>query len=376
MKKKSFNELNRDFQILLSTLPMSVYCTRNPDDETSEQLIATRDRFLKLPEPTKDKLSSLETSEKIKKIGEVFGLQLLQTASIARAVRGYYFGEIKLEDFPNILAKEIPVDTNVAGQISKQVIEKIINDNSLGENKNLIALSLAQALKQFPNLGEQLISSSGIKMRYFSTPVRPSIKNWIADYNEVVGVSDHDMMKRGDYLFHNENGKRLTPGERQKVAEILKSFDDGSMLSIDSQKQEVVFNFSSQETVIGNHEMRNNVQQPPVSGKLAVAKPILDQESEEKINNFFSAQEFVNRKENDQKLAVRTSQPVVVNNQQPISNPQKQANINFSSPHKFPSENNNDGKNLPKREFRNDNFIITPHSDDPRINGNVVDLRN
>ncbi|MDO8529329.1 MAG: hypothetical protein Q7S18_01535, partial [bacterium] len=173
------------------TSPYSVSYAKNSNDKISGQIAKKQEMFLKLSENIKDKLVSSVTSERIKEIGNFFNLQLQQLADISRVIRGYYFGEIGLEDFPNILAKEIPVDINTAQQISKQIIEKIIKDESLGVNKNLVDLSLSQALKQFPNFGEQAVTSAPIKLKIFPSPVRPSVKNWIEDYRGTMGAEKH-----------------------------------------------------------------------------------------------------------------------------------------------------------------------------------------
>ncbi len=239
--KKLFKDLDKNYQLLLVTLPMSVSVTRNPDDETDKQFIETRDRFLTLSEIIQEKLSSLETSEKIKQISQYFNLELLQMADISRAVRGYYFGELKLEDMPAVLAREIGIDLNKAQEIANQVIQKIIKDDSYIKKTELINLPLSQALQKFPRLGEQLVTSSPIKLKIFPDPVRPSVKNWIAEYHSVLGAGSHGTMERGNFLYHSENAKRLNFGERQKLAVVLKSLDENEAVAVDAEKQEIVF---------------------------------------------------------------------------------------------------------------------------------------
>jgi hypothetical protein len=102
-------------------------------------------------------------------------------------------------------------------------------------------LTLSEALKKYPNLGEQPISGSPIKIKLFPDPVRPSVKNWIADYHAVLGAGAHGVMERGNYLYHSENAKRLTAGERQKLAIVLKSLDENLPLTIDPNRQEIIF---------------------------------------------------------------------------------------------------------------------------------------
>jgi hypothetical protein len=109
-------------------------------------------------------------------------------------------------------------------------------------------MSLSQALGQYPNLGEQVLTNNPLKLQYFPTPVKASIKNWITDYRETLGAGKHSTMDRGNFLFHGENGKRLTPIERQKVSLMLKSLDEEIPLDIDGEKQMIVFEIFQETT--------------------------------------------------------------------------------------------------------------------------------
>lgn len=103
------------------------------------------------------------------------------------------------------------------------------------------SMTLGQAMIDYPNVGEQNVTNNQLKLRYFPTPVRPSIKNWITDYHDNLGAVKHGAIDRGNYLFHSENGKRLTPMERQKLSIVLKSLDEGLPVNIDTAKQMIVF---------------------------------------------------------------------------------------------------------------------------------------
>ena len=110
------------------------------------------------------------------------------------------------------------------------------------ENKiQPVQISLLQALQQYPKLGEQNITVNPLKLRYFPNPVRPSIKNWMTDFHDNMGAGKHGTVDRGNYLFHSENGKRLTPMERQKLSVVLKSLDENSLLTVDPTEQKVIF---------------------------------------------------------------------------------------------------------------------------------------
>lgn len=146
---------------------------------------------------------------------------------------------------------------NIAQSLNEKVLDKIKvlsakpfaqRSSSFSETSapasSSVKLALTDALEEYPKLAEQSISIDQIIIRSLSVPAKPSIKNWIADYHDKNGVGKHSPIDRGNYLFHSENGKKLTPSDRQKVGMILKSLDEQTPLNINPERQEVVFNGS------------------------------------------------------------------------------------------------------------------------------------
>ena len=121
-------------------------------------------------------------------------------------------------------------------------------DNRQQTSSAPVSLSIEDAMEKYPRVGEQLVTSAPIVLKPFPQPVRPSIKNWIADYHHALGVGEHGIMERGSYLYNNPNTRTLTESERQKVALILKSVDDNTPLAIDAEKQEVSFERQTTDT--------------------------------------------------------------------------------------------------------------------------------
>jgi len=243
LKKKKFSQWDKDSQLRLCVIPQYVSVTKNPDDETDEQIIERQDKVISLPVFVRKKLSSPITGEKIQEIGEKYNLELLQMASIARIIRSYYFGEVKLENFPQILSQEIKIDLNKAQEISDLVIKKIIEDDSQKKvyQSKLSKLIIEDALEKYPDLGEQLVTSNHIKLKNFPEPVRPNIKNWLSDYIFNTGHDSHDSMIRGIYLFQNENTKILNSSDRQKLAYLLKAYDENSPVNVNTILKQIIF---------------------------------------------------------------------------------------------------------------------------------------
>ena len=136
--------------------------------------------------------------------------------------------------------------------------------------KKEIELDLNEALAQYPNLGEQGITNNPLKLKSVSASVRPSIKNWIMDFRENMGPGKHSAIDRANYLFHSENGKKITPIERQKLSLVLKSLEEKIPLKIDAEKQTIVFD---------NEQLSANSRQLPENdNQLSYArpKPVID----------------------------------------------------------------------------------------------------
>lgn len=126
-------------------------------------------------------------------------------------------------------------------------------------------MTLSQALEKFPRIGEQLLSTDYLKLNFFPEPARPSVKNWITDYHQTTGNAlKHDVIERGNYLFHSENGKKLNSVDRQKVTIVLKALDENSQLSIDSLKQEIVFEISNEPVITRQQNLPAKEDEEPL----------------------------------------------------------------------------------------------------------------
>lgn len=213
------------------------------EKRSKEEIIKIWDKFDLLSENAKEKVSSKNTAEKIKSLSQSFELHDDQITIISRAIRSYYFGELALEDFPSVLSKEMEIDLNTAKEISQIVIQKIINDDSTEKayQARMEHISLLEALKKYPEIEDQAITQDSIKTRNYQDPVRPSVKNWLSDYTARLGYTSHDSIERGNYLFQSENTRNLSYGDRQKLSQILKSFDEKTPLTVDADAKQIIF---------------------------------------------------------------------------------------------------------------------------------------
>jgi len=156
----------------------------------------------------------------------------------------------------NLLQSEMKVNPSVAGQATilinqnilfkaKELGEKVSTPRRFAEEKiesGIENIPIQSALKRYPELGEQLITAERITLTSFPGPVRPSIKNWLADYSFVMGYEkERSAIDRTAYLFHNPNTKKLSVAEREKLSYILKSLDENSPITVNKNTKQVMF---------------------------------------------------------------------------------------------------------------------------------------
>jgi hypothetical protein len=242
MQRVLFLQLNKENQINRTTTPVLVSSTQNPDEETEDVFIQRHSKFLRLPEKNKNKLASVETSKKIQLIGQKYNFDLLRLANITRLIREYYFGEVLLENFPREIEKRMSVSLLTAQEISRYLKTEILDwDPWVEYVAKLPKAPIRELLVKFPVVGDQLITENEIEIKNFPESLRPSIRNWLHDYTQHLGQERHSSMQRMDYVFHSENTMRLSSPEREKLAIILRSFDDNEPLPIDTENSEVLF---------------------------------------------------------------------------------------------------------------------------------------
>ncbi len=175
---------------------------------------------------------------------------------------------------------------------------------------NLLSLTINDALKAYPELGEQAVTSERITVMNFPEPARPSIKNWLADYTALLGRENHNAIARANYLFHNNNTQNLNSNDRQKLAYLLKAFDEKTEVIIDKNLKQIVFSNINTPPAIKKDAQISNFQFPISNEK--ISKPI-----EGKPRN----------------IAQSTRPELQTTNQKPQT-----SNISFSSPQKLSYE--------------------------------------
>ncbi len=373
-----------------------------------------------LPEQLKNFLMSDEPRRIVELICFMYGLEETKIQIISSPIALIFINEIKLKDYPVIIANNLKqskeIVYGIAYEINKRIYvrfpdffkdaqglleewsrkksfplisegeawkkvlelepwileeekEKMLKERRrVEELKNYQAqlekLPINVALQKYSDLGEQLITQNRIKLAVFPDLVRPSIKNWLADYTYVVGISNRDPIARGNYLFKNENTRNLSIQDREKLALILKSFEEKIPLTINAKTKQVLFL---------TPEIKKETPQTTYFVKTA--------------NNFVSAEpknfsdqtkqlpENIAKINNDRLSAWRRDLPPKEKlEQEPeILAPQ---NIRFSSPQTFSTEKNN--KNVVAFGQKQALPAVQPKDNYPQIRPmpkNVVNLK-
>lgn len=100
------------------------------------------------------------------------------------------------------LKKEIEIYLSFGGdpaEFSKKLLEALTTNNELIGKNNIIKLTGAE--------------------------LKPTIFNWLKDYEEKVGNKSNRILARTGYLTNSQNIQKLLPGEKEKVKKIIELYD-------------------------------------------------------------------------------------------------------------------------------------------------------
>ena len=209
--------------------------------------------FLLLDEEKRNILTSDELPQKIKYLQEMFRCNDREIEGVSVLVRWFFFEEIDMAGLQGGLQDIFGEKaTEVAEFIEKEILtivpkpraeesEETGEDEAREEERMTVSLPILQALSKYENLGNQLITQERIKIKTQGESVRPSLFYWLRYYRDELGIGQHNSVERGDFLFRSENGKRLSPEERERVNLILKSIEENLPLTVDTKQQEIIF---------------------------------------------------------------------------------------------------------------------------------------
>lgn len=216
-----------------------------------------------LPDQVKNILLSDEIVDFIYAIEQRYKLLDLQTEDFSRLVRKYFFKEISEKDFVYKIASLCKIRPEEGVQILRKILAITPND-AIGEKpKNIKKMTLAVAMAQFPSIKDQLISDKPIITKPFLQPLQPSIKNWIMVYEKILGVSKHDTIERGEFVFRSEATRNMDHEAREQLAVILKSRDEDVEVSVDMDQKKIIFNTDDVDRRVNTTQEKKEVTMTP-----------------------------------------------------------------------------------------------------------------
>lgn len=224
-------------------------------ENAAQELIAVWNTYKTLPQEVKNILTSDEITEQLVSLQKKFRLDMETLGEITILVRELFFGSLSVSELNGKITElfsQKGIDPTQASNVSSFIQEEILTikpkvkvEEVSEEEKRQVAatvrLPLLQALSKYEQLGNQLITRERIRIKSQSEPVRPSLLYWIKYYRDELGVGHHNSVERGNFLFRSENGKRLSPEERERVNLVLKSVEENFPLEIDTEQSVIIF---------------------------------------------------------------------------------------------------------------------------------------
>jgi len=250
-------------------------------------------------EDMKARLIDPETPDRIYRLAEELGIPKEKAAGVSVVVRDIGLGDVEQSGAEGVLKKKLP-------ELSQESVEKILEfireffssswePSELPEEEgaedeedsedireapkntpaNVREMPLIEAMRKFPRLGQQAITSNPLAMRGSQSEVSPSVKNWITIYQQETGPAPHEAFERSNFLFHNTNALKLPQNERNILNAVLKSLDENELLKIDAMRQRILFEDSgnrpsvagNQDPETGNRDSEAGTQQSTVSNR-------------------------------------------------------------------------------------------------------------
>lgn len=209
---------------------------------------------------------------------------------------------------------------------------------SYASQQNTSQTLVIDALKKYPEIGEQLVTSQPIRLKGFPESVRPSIKNWISDYTMNLGYDNRSSMMRNEYLFRNENTRNLSESDRKKLSYILKAFDDRESVTINVTTKQIIFPSAEEQKIEASQFQRRMPEE--IKSPVNVASPqyfnTQPQKQKQEINRpgeaeklkFSYSQKFPYEKAKEKPIVAQIpQQPVRFSPAPPVSRPTQPQNV-------------------------------------------------
>lgn len=171
--------------------------------------------------------------------------------------------------YSEIYNKAIAVNSEREKREQKETKTRVETDNvSVSwESQKEEYLPIKEAIEKYPEILKQFISARPIKISDTDYPVNPTVKNWLKDYIDYLGVGSHSDYERTDYLFNSPNGSKLDQVDRNIVNAVLRSYDKGLGLPIDIQTKQIIIS-----KLVGESNVSPQDVEPEIRGNIVNLK--------------------------------------------------------------------------------------------------------
>lgn len=134
--------------------------------------------------------------------------------------------------------EELPEDESVSEETD---VVSSMRDRLRLDSEDYLDNDIENLINKFPKAADQLVSSKPIKLLFNDEVVQPTVSNWLADYRAYVGIGNHEVNERSDYLLRSANVQDLNVAERERLGLLLRSYDERYLLPFSISKQEILF---------------------------------------------------------------------------------------------------------------------------------------
>ena len=341
---------NKNYKKEEKYYPMLVPINYGRTDKDDE-FLNLWERFRSLQESKKNIVSSDKLVDFIYGASQRYNLDETKTEEFSRTVRQYFFNEIQDGQFARKIAElcntsneegleilnsikniqpEFETETKrnlITGQTytaskqtptvsRRQTTRSQMSSTTTPQVSNIVQIPVRKALKLYPKLESQTLTQNPIISKPFLKPVKPTIKNWLTIYEELMGAGKKGAIDRGNFLFHSEATKNLPTEERQKLAQVFKSADENLDLKIDTIKGEIIFSVvSDKKKYSGKNLSDSSIEKSFDKNKSSdkFDESIFDGKFEKKLEDNFVSGQF--------KKSVNTSQKTFQPQQKVANNP-------------------------------------------------------
>ncbi len=255
-QKVDLSILSPEERLDLQATPSLASVHLKMNDDLNGEVADWFDKYNKLPANIKLGLGDRQTVQQaIKELANRFGVMTEEgLGEISRIVRGIYVDLIGESEIKRRAVDVLKITDSQMNDFLEGIAKIVSLVREVGNKKTdeyFRKLSVEEILKSYPKLAEQEVTTGDIFNKKQQKYVAPTLKNWVDDYINNAGSDKHTSLERAKYLEESYNTKYLEEDDRQAVDMLVKSYDTGSKLLVDSQDDVIYWRLHTDESELG-----------------------------------------------------------------------------------------------------------------------------